>query len=751
MFTRKLVSGALAALLVSAGLVAAQEPAGAIPALSTIVDVDGFGSAADCNSLVPASTSVQTAVDNAAAGGTVTICPGTYNEQVSIAKDLTVHGTNEATVIIRAPESMASSAAVAGNTAIIEVSDGATVAADGFTVSGPGPGTCESLHYGLLIGGDATVSAEHVTVTAIRDAPFTNCQNGWSILAGASSDQPGHFTGSHMTITDYQKSGLTSIGASSDASLTDSTVTGVGVTPVIAQNGIVISNGADATITGNAISGNECDHESCGPDFDFQTQSMGVLMLSPGTVTVSGNDITGNDLGVFNEVNSGPVAVSGNTISSRYENVFLGQGTTTVSDNVITGANIGIWAETADFYEANTVAHVDGNTITGAAQAGILVSDLTPSDLLTVALDATLNRIAGNDIGVDNQTTSEVSAVENWWGCNGGPTDLPCDPTSGTVTAQPRLVAKVARSAAATTSTAVITVDLRRNSNGALTAGVPDGTPVGFTTSRGVLEPWSTTTTNGIAMTTLRTNGQFGVAAVTAGVDSQALSTTVTLQRPKLTLTAVPSHVEGNTGETLHTFAAHLSSASDVAVTAHYATSDLTATTADGDYDAAAGTVTFEPGDVDESFAVAVYGDTRDEPNQNFRAALSAPVNATGSPYKVVVIADDDDPPTVSISDAETVEGAYAVFTVTLSAVSGQTVKVHYQTQNGTALAPQDYTAKSGNLVFLPGQTSKTFSVLVRFDSTVEEIQVFHANLSAPLLSVIGDGTGDAAIAANNS
>jgi len=86
---------------------------------------------------------------------------------------------------------------------------------------------------------------------------------------------------------------------------------------------------------------------------------------------------------------------------------------------------------------------------------------------------------------------------------------------------------------------------------------------------------------------------------------------------------------EGNFGTTPATFTVSLSNPSFQTITVDFATADGTATTADGDYLPAAGTVTFLPGDTSENLTVTVNGDTKVEPDEDFFVNLSNAVNAT--------------------------------------------------------------------------------------------------------------------------
>ena len=94
-------------------------------------------------------------------------------------------------------------------------------------------------------------------------------------------------------------------------------------------------------------------------------------------------------------------------------------------------------------------------------------------------------------------------------------------------------------------------------------------------------------------------------------------------------------------------------------------------------------------------------------------------------------------PATTSITEGDT--GSQSLnFTVTLSVASTSTVTVNYATANGTATAGSDYTATSGTLSFAAGETSKTITVSVLGDKTVESNENFTLVLSSPSGATLG-------------
>ena len=85
---------------------------------------------------------------------------------------------------------------------------------------------------------------------------------------------------------------------------------------------------------------------------------------------------------------------------------------------------------------------------------------------------------------------------------------------------------------------------------------------------------------------------------------------------------------EGNSKTTTATFTVTLSSAAVGTVTAHFETSDGTAT-APADYASKSGTVTAANGATTGTFTVGVVGDRLKEPDETFTVTLSAPSGAT--------------------------------------------------------------------------------------------------------------------------
>src|SRR5439155_26406949 len=155
------------------------------------------------------------------------------------------------------------------------------------------------------------------------------------------------------------------------------------------------------------------------------------------------------------------------------------------------------------------------------------------------------------------------------------------------------------------------------------------------------------------------------------------------------------------------------------AVSVAYASDDGSAT-AGSDYVAVSGSLTFAPGETTKSITVLVKGDTVIESDEAFFLNLSSPTNATiaRGQRQGTIVNDDPTLPALSINDVSLSDGnsstRTAVFTVSLTPASAQTVTVTYATADGTATAGTDYLSAEAAPAFAPGETTKTLTVITK-------------------------------------
>jgi len=168
-------------------------------------------------------------------------------------------------------------------------------------------------------------------------------------------------------------------------------------------------------------------------------------------------------------------------------------------------------------------------------------------------------------------------------------------------------------------------------------------------------------------------------------------------------------------------------------ITVNYATVEGNAK-AEEDYSNASGVLVFLPNETTKKITVPITDDNLNESNENLVVRLSGANNATiDQADGTVTILDNDTAPGLSIGNvtiAETAGGSNAVFTVTLSAVSGQTVTVKYATANDTAVDGEDYTATTGTLTFEPGTLTQQITVPILDDLKFELEETFFVTLS---------------------
>ncbi|PZO08173.1 MAG: autotransporter outer membrane beta-barrel domain-containing protein [Lysobacteraceae bacterium] len=240
-------------------------------------------------------------------------------------------------------------------------------------------------------------------------------------------------------------------------------------------------------------------------------------------------------------------------------------------------------------------------------------------------------------------------------------------------------------------------------------------------------------------------------AGYTVGVPAGATGTILNDDLPTLSINDVALN-EGNAGTSNATFTVSLSApAGPGGVTFDIATANGTATTGTDFTGSSLTGQTIPAGSSTYTFTVLINGDTLNESNETFFVNVTNVTGATVSDGQGLgTITNDDALPSLAINDISVAEGnagtVNAVFTVTLSAASGQVVGVSFATANGTAVAPGDYTSASGTLSFTPGQVTQTITVLVNGDIAPEADETFNVDLSAATNATISDNQGTGTI-----
>ena len=171
---------------------------------------------------------------------------------------------------------------------------------------------------------------------------------------------------------------------------------------------------------------------------------------------------------------------------------------------------------------------------------------------------------------------------------------------------------------------------------------------------------------------------------------------------------------------------------------------------AGADYEEADVFVVFEPGRTLVTVRVATLEDGEVEGPETLTFSVDTAEGATVADGQGVGTILDDDRPTVSVSDAEAVEGGALEFTVTLSQPAFGDVTVDFATADGTAAAGADYAAASGTLTFAAGETTKTVTVQTTDDAAVEPSETLSLTLSRASGATTDDATGVGTILDND-
>ena len=172
---------------------------------------------------------------------------------------------------------------------------------------------------------------------------------------------------------------------------------------------------------------------------------------------------------------------------------------------------------------------------------------------------------------------------------------------------------------------------------------------------------------------------------------------------------------------------------------------------------ATAQTLNFAKDITSQTVEVQTTQDDLFEPDETFRAVLSAPALGTGDPGTGVsiesgkgtaigTIKNDDTEPSFAVADASATEGDAITFTVTRSGAQDNAVSVKWNTKadssdGANAALAADYTpvTTAQTLSFAKGVSRQTFTVDTTEDVLDEDAETFLVELTEPVGAIISD------------
>jgi uncharacterized repeat protein (TIGR02543 family) len=423
----------------------------------------------------PEYATIGAAVTAASPGEQICIGAGTWPEQVTISKELTLTGAGELITIISSPAVLApvcgTDLANYGNSvAIVDICGAvANVTISELTIDGDWdgagplsgmPASGRSEFFGLVVHGGATATISNLTVTNINQANSGSwgAQQGRAVWVGPAST----LSATNIHVLRYQKSGIFAsggsgaLGAVATLNLSDSLVEGdqlAGMNSAIAMNGITII-GADATLHGVTSRGNQCDVASCG----FTGFTSGGLLIYDRAgvvpamhVYISSSIFQDNDWGVYTRVRKidSSVEVNGNDISlNRYVGLEVNEGNATFSNNDFTDNGI-VGIELTSGIEGVAPVHatfvqnlVKGNGGVHAASSAIRLVE-NPGFASRASLLFSSNAIIDNAgvtvahlsySGAPLSIDEVITGTGTWWGDSVQPGDASMNFTSNLAT-----------------------------------------------------------------------------------------------------------------------------------------------------------------------------------------------------------------------------------------------------------------------------------------------------------------------------
>jgi len=281
------------------------------PINSALINANAFDKGVYIESTTGGTVGISVNVFTSAAptGSVIHVLPGTYEEQVVISgKALILQGEGQTpeAVVIKSPTTLTAKFTTSvDNKPVVLVQNGAEVTLRNLKVDGAGNGGNNYRFVGIGFY-NAGGTVEGVTITGVREDPFSGTQHGLGLYAYNGDGQSRTLTVSNVAVSDFQKNGITVVGSGLEVTIENNEVTGAGSTNTIAQNGILVSYGAAGTVRNNTITGIAYS----GEDW----VASGILVYGAGSTTVEGNTLTNSQANIY--VVESSATIRGNRIGN---------------------------------------------------------------------------------------------------------------------------------------------------------------------------------------------------------------------------------------------------------------------------------------------------------------------------------------------------------------------------------------------------------------------------------------------------
>jgi hypothetical protein len=245
-------------------------------------------------------------------GSTVYLAPGTYEEQVEIAKPLTLDGGGGGGggAIIKSPVTLTKSFTTgAVNKPVVYIHDCDGVTVERLTVDGAGRGNSNYRFQGIAFW-NAGGTVDHCVIKDVEDTPFSGSQHGIGIYSYSTGTASHAVNVRDCELYGFQKNAMALNAGDTNPFTVDvrrNIVTGAGATSVTAQNGIQVwAAMGTGTVADNTVSG-------------IGYAGTGVVATSLlqyfGDVDFIGNTVTDGQVGIYNNFGSGDITGNAITVS----------------------------------------------------------------------------------------------------------------------------------------------------------------------------------------------------------------------------------------------------------------------------------------------------------------------------------------------------------------------------------------------------------------------------------------------------